>query len=81
MKLLKFLSLSAYRIPINTTILENSAQELIAAATDAKSLAAFLQWDPHLEVLKAGIPPFRQAKELAKKVKETSIQQSILRTL
>lgn len=69
MKLLKYLSLSAYRIPINTTILENSAQEMIQAAGDVKSLSGFLQWDPSLDLFTQGFPPFRQARELGKKVK------------
>ncbi len=68
MKLLKYLSLSAYRIPINTTILEKTAEELIGAAGDVKALSTFLQWDPGLELFKSGYSPFRQARELGKMV-------------
>lgn len=69
MKLLKYLSLAAYRIPINTTILENSARDILSAATDIGALANYLQWEPDLDVLQTGFPAMRQAKDLTKKAK------------
>jgi hypothetical protein len=79
MKLLKYLSLSAYRIPINTTILENTAQDIIQESTNLKSLAAFLQWDPSLDILQSGFSPFRQARELGKKAKLNRKRQDLKR--
>jgi hypothetical protein len=79
MKLLKYLSLSAYRIPINTTILENTAEEMVKASTDVQSLATFLNWEPDLDIFKTGFPPCKNARELTKKVNLNSKRQQIKR--
>ncbi|MEO0453087.1 MAG: hypothetical protein AAFY98_02975 [Verrucomicrobiota bacterium] len=70
MKLNKFLALVPYRIPINITILQNTARDMLREAKDVESLAQFLGWEADTDVLVEGFAPVKNAKHLGKLVKE-----------
>ncbi|MGF1678160.1 MAG: hypothetical protein ACFCUX_03080 [Candidatus Methylacidiphilales bacterium] len=71
MKLTKYLSLSAYRIPINSTVLHKTAEELLAQSNRKESMLEFLGWEELPYELAQGFEPQKNSRELLRLIKES----------
>ncbi|MEM6883614.1 MAG: hypothetical protein AAF571_01185 [Verrucomicrobiota bacterium] len=70
MKLTKYLSLVPYRIPINSSLLMKTAEEMLEQSAKVESLSEFLGWEEVPEELKAGFAAQKNGKELVRMLKE-----------
>lgn len=59
------LSLNPYRISINSSLLESTAEEILSKADKTENLAGHLGWDPATEILVKGFAPFKESKQLS----------------
>ncbi len=70
MKLSKYLSLVPYRIPINSSLLQKTTEELLGQCSEVESLVEYLGWEELPEDLKSGFAPQKNSKEFLKMLKE-----------
>lgn len=70
MKLTKYLTLVPYRIPINSTLLGKTTEEMMQQAESLESLAEFMGWAEIPEELQAGFSQQKNGKEFTKMMKE-----------
>ena len=64
------LTLTPYRVSINTSLLTSSTEELLAHAAAPQTLAEFLNHSAPPEILSAGFPPQKDARQLIQLIKE-----------
>jgi hypothetical protein len=78
MNLVKHMSLAVYRIPINSSILQSTAQQLLSMARSIDDLVLFLGWSEAPEVLREGFAPARDTRELTRIIKQNQ-QRKVLK--
>lgn len=71
MKLVKYLSLVPYRIPINSSLLQKTAEEMLGQAGKVETLVEYLGWEEMPEELVPGFQPQKNGKEFLKLLKES----------
>jgi hypothetical protein len=77
MKLTKYLSLVPYRIPINSSLLEKSAEEMLEQAGKLETLVEYLGWEAMPEELVPGFTPQKNGKEFINLLKENQKRKAI----
>ncbi|MEM1157451.1 MAG: hypothetical protein AAF649_01100 [Verrucomicrobiota bacterium] len=70
MKLTKYLSLVPYRIPINSSLLMKTTEEMLEQSAKVETLSEFLGWEEVPPEMVAGFAPQKNGKELVKMLKE-----------
>ncbi|MEM6822779.1 MAG: hypothetical protein AAF558_12665 [Verrucomicrobiota bacterium] len=70
MKLTKYISLVPYRIPINSSLLQRTADEMLEQAGKVENLVTFLGWEEMPPELITGFDPQRNAKEFLNMLKQ-----------
>jgi hypothetical protein len=71
------LTLTPYRISINSNLLAENAEKLLAHAGSPQSLAEFLNWSSPPEILTAGFPPQPDARRLLVLMKENKLRRRL----
>lgn len=65
MKLTKYLTLVPYRIPINSSLLVKTAEEMLEQSAKVESLVEYLGWEGMPEELAAGFAPQKNGKRIS----------------
>lgn len=71
------LSMDAYRVSINTPLLEETASQFLSQAETVSSLQDFLGWENGEDILKQGFAPQKNAKELIDLLKKVSLRDQL----
>lgn len=71
MKLVKYLSLVPYRIPINSSLLQKTSEEMLAQAGKVETLVDYLGWEEMPDDLAQGFFPQKNSKEFIRLLKES----------
>ncbi|MDX6767455.1 MAG: hypothetical protein SFU85_11770 [Candidatus Methylacidiphilales bacterium] len=67
--------LNAYRVPINVSILDNSAEKVLSESGDAEKLLEALGWGrEYLGFVLAGLPPVKDSKKFIQMIKDQEVR-------
>jgi hypothetical protein len=70
--------LNAYRVPINVSILDGTAEKIIQEAKNPESLLDALGWgNEHLDFVKAGSPPVKDHKKIVQLIKDYHLRNKL----
>ena len=70
--------LNAYRVPINVSILDGTAEKILKEGRNPDELLDALGWgNEHREFVKAGLAPVREHKKLGQMIKDNALRRQM----